>query len=75
MLEECVDLAKRIEDERLQTFILTGLPVLRGFSRNVKQDSEVSAANGGVSEANEESRTNVGCCFGQVCEPRISAYT
>jgi hypothetical protein len=28
------------------------LPVLRGFSRNVKQDSETSAASGGVSVAN-----------------------
>jgi hypothetical protein len=28
------------------------LLVLRGFSRNVKQDSEASRASGGVSEAN-----------------------
>jgi hypothetical protein len=27
-------------------------PVLRGFSRNVKQDSEANAVSGGVSEAN-----------------------
>jgi hypothetical protein len=30
----------------------SALPVLRGFSRNVKQDSEASNASGGVSEAN-----------------------
>jgi hypothetical protein len=29
------------------------LPVLRGFSRNVKQDSEVSNANGGMAIRNE----------------------
>jgi hypothetical protein len=28
--------------------IFSGLPVLRGFSRNAKQDSEVSEANGGA---------------------------
>jgi hypothetical protein len=28
------------------------VPVLRGFSRSVKQDSETSAASGGVSAAN-----------------------
>jgi hypothetical protein len=28
------------------------LPVLRGFSRNAKQDSEANAVSGGVNEAN-----------------------
>jgi hypothetical protein len=31
-------------------------PVLRGFSRSVKQDSEASNASGGVSEANVDVR-------------------
>jgi hypothetical protein len=32
--------------------ISINLPVLRGFSRSVKQDSETSKASGGVSAAN-----------------------
>jgi hypothetical protein len=32
--------------------VCSALPVLRGFSRSVKQDSEASSASGGVSNAN-----------------------
>jgi hypothetical protein len=49
LLDELGDL---IHDPLPEGPLAVTLPVLRGFSRNVKQDSEASNASGGVSNAN-----------------------